>query len=124
MAELEAADSIARGEKEAAALRTKTRMLVGSQRAAAAAGGVDVNRGDIADIQTETEKLGAIDEATIKSNAYREAFGHKVEAQNYGSQGAYTGIAARTGVRNTILTSGYQFAAQTARDFYTYRGKA
>lgn len=110
MADIQAADAISRGDREALKLRGQTRRLIGSQRAAQAAGGVDINRGDALDIQAETASLGAADELTIKNNAYREAFGYKAQALSYGAQGAYAGLAARNSIQNTILTGGFQFA--------------
>lgn len=111
--EMQAEDALARGERDVQAARRKTAGLIGSQRAALAAQGVDIGRGDAADIQLETAELGAMDELTIRNNAYREAFGFRTQALQFGSQGAFAGIAARAGISQTILTGGAQFASGT-----------
>lgn len=106
IAELEAADAEARGSKEAAQVRRKGEQVQGAQRASFAAQGVDVNSGSAADLQAETAYLTKQDEITVTNNAWREAWGYKVQASNYRGQGAMTRAGARNQAANTILTAG------------------
>lgn len=97
--ERSADDAIARGNEEAMALRRRTRLLVGEQRAAAAAQGLDVNVGAAADLQEQAAAFGAYDEATIRRNAYREAWGIRTQAGNQRMEGSY----ARRGATNQAI---------------------
>ena len=54
VANMQAKDAIARGETAVDVNRTKTRVMIGAQRAAAASGGVDVNSGSALDVRKET----------------------------------------------------------------------
>lgn len=96
LAEQAAKDAIARGDIEAGRVRSATRQTVGSQRAALAAQGIDINTGSAADVQSDTTRIGALDELTTKNNAAREAFGYTVQAWNERQQGEL----ARLGSRN------------------------
>src|SRR5690606_9108050 len=68
--------------------------LLGSQRAAAAASGVVVGEGSVADIAADTAALAAEDVVTIRANAWREAWGHRVQAQDYRGQSEMTRLAS------------------------------
>ncbi len=95
VAEQQAADAIARGAEEEAYHRAGVRKLIGAQRAAIGASGVDIGSGSALDVQLESARLGAIDEITIRNNAAREAWGYKVEAVNYRSQAILGKYAAK-----------------------------
>lgn len=95
-------DALARGNEEAIASRRRTRLLVGEQRAAAAAQGLDVNTGVARDLQDQAYQHGLADEATIRKNAWREAWGIRTQAGNQRAEGRY---ARRAGVNNAIGTS-------------------
>lgn len=116
-ADQQALDAERRGVEGAQRVDTQTRTLVGSQRAALAASGVDANVGSGAEIQGETQALGALDELTIKNNAAREAFGYKVEAQNYRSGAQFARAGAQNAAQSyrnqswaTLLGGGLQVA--------------
>lgn len=94
-------DALARGGEEALAVRRRGRQLVGDQRAAAAAQGLDVNQGAAADLQEQAATFAAQDEATVRKNAWREAYGIRSQAGNQRMQGRY---AQRTGTNNAIGT--------------------
>ncbi len=57
--------------------------LLGQQRAAAAANGVDVNVGSAADLQADTVAFGRLDDLTIRNNAEREALGFEAQGTNF-----------------------------------------
>ena len=118
LADAQAADASVRGEQEAARFRGQVRSLVGSQRAGLAAQGIEVNDGSAAAVQDEAVRLGAEDEATLRNNARREAWGFKVDAYNLRQTGDLTlaagrnqAAALRTARFGTLLTGASNLAS-------------
>ncbi len=105
-AEDAAIDSERRGYSNANKAITEARKLKGSQRAAYAASGVDVNYGSAARVQNETEFQGELDALTIKTNAFRESLGYKMKALDYRTQGEMAKISGDAQARSTLLTGG------------------
>jgi hypothetical protein len=98
VSERRAADALARGEQEAGERRLKTRQLLGSQRAALAGNNVDLQDGTALDLVGDTAMFGQVDEARIRQNAAREAWGFRVDATNSRAAGAgarFSGDMAR-----------------------------
>jgi hypothetical protein len=83
ISEGKARDSLQRGEREEQAVRLGTAQLKGTQTAAVAANGVDLTSDTAVAILTSTDVLGELDANTVKANALREAWGHRIEAVNY-----------------------------------------
>lgn len=106
LAEFEAEDAIRRGGRAANQKKKETKQVIGSQRAALAAQGIEIDSGSAADIQESTAAIGAMDAITIKNNAYREAYGLKTQALNFGSQAAFSRISGEASARNTLLAGG------------------
>lgn len=104
IANVQAKDAIYRGDKEAKQYVAKAQQAVGTQRATLAAQGVDVSSGSALDIQEETAGQGALGALTIRNNAWREAWGYKVQSENYAQQGFLAREAAQSGARATMLT--------------------
>lgn len=82
------------GEVNAQANDRKTAAMIGRQRAAYAAGGLDVNSGSPLDIQADTADFGRLNSLTIRNNAERQAYGYQANAnlddasaKNYESAG-------------------------------------
>lgn len=100
--EASADQAVERGNEEARGVRRRTRLLVGEQRAAAAAQGLDVSTGAPADLQEQAAAFGAADEATIRRNALDEAWGIRTQASNQRQAGRY---ARREGTNSAIGTS-------------------
>lgn len=73
-------DARARGRKDSDLQRIRTSQMIGTQRAAGAASGGDVNQGSNAIMQEDTAMLGEFDALTIENNAAREAYGYEVQA--------------------------------------------
>lgn len=139
MAEFQAGGAIERGDWEslmvlrkgkrlAFAVRRAGRRTVGEQKAAFAAQGIQIDSGSAGDIVTETElaseidqieirRAAEIDALTIKNNAWREAWGYKEQASQYGTASALTSSAASTRARNTLLTGGMQALAFSANAY-------
>jgi len=62
--------------------RLQTAQLEGRQKAAIAANGIDLSFGSPLDTIVDTAKMGEIDALNVRSNAYREAYGYKVQGTN------------------------------------------
>lgn len=93
LAKLNAEDAIARGQQAESRHRLQVRGMVGSQRAALAAQGLDISSGTALDIQSETAYMGELDAQTIRNNAAREAYGIKTNSM-------LSQMAARNTARN------------------------
>jgi len=81
LAEEQAKDALARGREAEMALRRKSRGLAGSQRAAFASQGLDINSGSARDVVQNDMALGELDALTIRNNAQREALGFRKQAE-------------------------------------------
>jgi hypothetical protein len=99
-------DALRRGEEMAGRVRANARKVQGSQRAALAAQGIDVNSGSAIDLQDETYTMGEKDAMTVSNNAWREAWGYRVEANNATMRGELAKASADNEARNTLLTGG------------------
>lgn len=109
IAEWQAQDALTRGQKAEQTQRLKTARLAGTQRATMAARGVALEEGSPLAILEDTEFMGERDAQTLRENAAREAWGHRVQASNYGSDAsmlAYraSAISPETEAMNTLLT--------------------
>jgi hypothetical protein len=103
-------DAIVRGEKDAAKIKTDARRLTGAQRAAMAASGINPDEGSGLDIQSDTAALSAADALTVRNNAWREAWGLRVQAANYTAGGQFASSAGNNAARASIISGGLQTA--------------
>jgi hypothetical protein len=108
MSTMQAEDSIRRGDIDARNYQKEVDQMIGSQRVAYAAQGVDVDFGSAAAIQEETRMQGAIDALKIRNNAWREAWGYRVEANNSTFAGEFAKIEGKSAAKQTLLTGGMQ----------------
>lgn len=125
VADLQAEDAIDRGRYEEDRFRSQIDQFIGTQRATQAASGTDVNFGSNVDVQADTAYLGELDALAIRTNAYREAWGYRVEgidnraramiARKSGVQAAEAGkVAARAAYwqgAGTIIGAGTSLLA-------------
>lgn len=122
LAEMQADDAIARGREDESRHRITSKGIIGAQRLGFAAAGVDISDPDsTASAVTEnTAALSEIDALTIRSNAAREAWGYRRQAEN----SRYSGKVARMegdnramssiiGGASTVLYNKYGFNAPT-----------
>ena len=86
VAELQSVEAVERGKVEADKFRSRTRVLVGEQRAGISAGNVDVGYGSAVDVQADATFLGELDALTLRTNAAREAWGYRVQAEDLTTQ--------------------------------------
>lgn len=108
IAEMQAVDAIARGRESERRFRQDVSGLVGAERAALAAQGIEVDTGDALQIQEDTAALGELDALTIRNNAAREAWGYRVQAADYRAQGELARTEGTFGAFSTLLTGGAQ----------------
>jgi hypothetical protein len=77
--------------------RFKTAQAIGSQRAALASQGGDINSGSPLDIAGDSVRAGEFDAQTIRNNAAMQAYGFRVQSANAGAQSnLYSASAANT----------------------------
>ncbi len=121
ISEIKAKDAIERGQKDSNALRKKSNQFIGSQRVAAAASGADVDKGVSLELQTEAKVMSELDMMTITNNAWREAWGYRVEANDTRGQGRFAQMAAKSEAKQTMLTGGLQALSYGAQSAYHYK---
>lgn len=122
IAEGQARDSLQRGEREEQNLRLSTAQLKGTQTASIAANGVDLTSDTAVAILTSTDVLGEVDANTIKSNALREAWGHRLEAVNLRGSAATNRATAKSlspigAAVGTLLTE----ASKVGSSYYGFK---
>lgn len=125
--DMQAQDAKDRGDKKAQEVKTQAKKLIGSQRAAMAAQGLDLDQDDALAIQQETAEFGAVDAQTIKNNAWQEAWGYRVQAQDYRNKGVFANITAKQKAKATILTTGLNIMntfAQSGKSTPRYQTQA
>lgn len=101
-------DARRRGAREADQMRLDTQQLIGTQRAAQAASGGEVNTGTNAIIQQDTAQFGELDALTIANNAAREAYGYEVEATGLQSQAKAVSKAGKRAPIQGLLSGAIQ----------------
>jgi hypothetical protein len=117
LADLQADDAIARGETDLQAQLRQTKVLSGAQRASMAAQGIDLGMGSAQDIGLETKTLGAMDALQLRNNAFREAFGYRVQATEAAHRGRMARISSRSQARSGLITGGMRAVSDLAQGF-------
>jgi hypothetical protein len=117
-------DAINRGEREAQNSMRERSAMIGKQRAALAANGVDLNQGSALDLLASTEFLGQEEVNTIQSNAAREAWGYEIQGANYSNNSSFErwkarnaspGKAGAMAGASSLLSSASSYAMSKAR---------
>jgi hypothetical protein len=121
IAGVRAADAIKRGGEAVGDYKIQAEKLKGSQVAALAAQGIEIDSGSAAEIRYETDKQIDTDIMRIKNNAWREAWGYKVEANNLSIESEMTGMSAKNRSQATLL-SGSLSAIDYGIRAYTSKG--
>ena len=96
VAKQDAQYATAAGEVEATNSGLRTRAEVGSTRAGMAAGNVDVNTGSGARVLKSETEIGQENQATIRANAAKRAYGFDVKAASDTASAGALDIAATT----------------------------
>lgn len=106
-ARLASEDALARGDIESAIRAQDTSALVGAQRAALAAKGLDPNTGSAVELQADAIAQGKFDQLRILNNAQREALGFDQQEQDFAFAAQAGQAAAKDiGKAATIATFG------------------
>ena len=106
LADIKGGDAVAQGELDSKELGKFGEKVKGAQRASYAGQGVNVNTGVAKAAQENTGFMTELDQAKIKNNAWREAWGYKVEAANGVAQAGFTRQAGANAARNTLVAAG------------------
>ena len=93
--DMKAEDSLKRGGVAEDIQRNKVNQVVGTQRAGMGASGVVVDSGSGGKVLQQTAAMGEMDAQTIRSNAMRESWGYKTEADNLRQQALAAGMMQR-----------------------------
>ncbi|MEK9754489.1 MAG: hypothetical protein VW338_14945 [Rhodospirillaceae bacterium] len=132
VADRQAADALERGKVSELNYRREVSRLAGRQKAVLAGNGVVVDQGSALDILGDTAELGELDALTIRSNAEREAYGYRVQGNNFeadarlaqargsaaasaGTFGAITGLLSGAG---SVANKWYGFQKEKVPGFY------
>lgn len=115
----QAEDAQRRGEEEAQRIRRQAAMLKGQQRARAAAGGLDLGVGSIAELQDQTDFFAQVDQNTARRNADLESWQARAQAANFRAEGANARAAGTTGAFSTLLST----AGSVADKWYSFNPK-
>ena len=115
MADRAAQDAITKGEEQVNDIRRKTKQLVGEQRAAFAAQGIDINSGSAADVQEDSHFWGVQDELTARNNAFLESYGYKMKALNLRTQAEVTRVSSDYKYRLGLIQTGMDMGEKAAK---------
>ncbi len=88
LADKQAKNVLEAGQREEQKQMAITQKLVGKQKAAFAANGIDVGFGSALDTMVDTVKLGEVDRLTIRTSTYRNYDDTRNQAVAYRNQGA------------------------------------
>jgi hypothetical protein len=104
--------------------RLKTAQVIGSQRAALASQGGDINSGSPLDIQGDAARAGETDALTIRSNTARAVWNDNLQGMGYGNQASLLSMNAANsmaslpyGIGSTLLGG----ASSTASNWLKYK---
>lgn len=112
ISKLKAKQAIEAGDVMASRKNVQTRGAVGEIRAQGAGSGIDINSGSSKIRQIETTTAGAIDEATIRNNAMRAAWGYETQVIQDTFQGQFSSLTAKSQAVQSIATGGINAIAQ------------
>lgn len=117
VAEIQAQDALMRGDEEAARVRRQSQQMVGAQRTAFSAKGLDLGAGSVADELDKTDFFGEVDRATTRDNAKREAWSRRAQRNQFQFEAATRRPAQEAAL--SLMGS----AGQVADRWYSYKGK-
>jgi hypothetical protein len=117
LSDVAAVDAEQRGSKQAGEARMKGTDIVGEQRLATAASGVEVGVGTSAQLAEDTRAAAELDAQTIKANAAREAWGFRTQGTDFRTQGAQAEARGNYGAVASLLEGGSN-TANLAAKFY------
>lgn len=122
LSDQQAEDAIERGRQESNVSRRKTNAQAASQKVAAAAMGLDISEGSPAEAIEQTRAVGAVEEMNIRTNAWREAWGYRVQSANQRMEGDMAKIAGDGKRTQTLIAGGMQAISYGAAGIQAGRG--
>ena len=110
------------GERMEQAQQLKTANLMGDQRAAMAANGVDLGTGSASEVLATTKFMGENDALTIRDNTARQAWALREQGKGYGAEaGADSAISGSIDPFMTASTSLLTEGSRVAASWYNYK---
>jgi hypothetical protein len=112
---VQAEDAIRRGDLEAQNQMRQSRQMVGAQRAAYSARGLDISTGTPSDVIEQTDFFGQSDAATARTNARKEAWAYRTQQAGFqGEASAQNPMMAATasllGSAGSVANKWYSFS--------------
>lgn len=104
-------DALARGAVEEGQARDRARAVMGAQRAALAANGLDATTGTGSQLLTDTAGMAEFDALTVRNNAMKQAYGLNVQSTNLLAEGRAAKVAGTNAAIGSLLTAGSQAAS-------------
>lgn len=112
----QAQDAYKRGDKSAGKLGEAAKQFQGEQKVAVSPG-VKSTKGSAARMISQTDKAAVEDQLTIRTNAIREAWGHRIQAAEYKGAARMTKLAAKNEIYQTAISGGAQFAKDAMKSY-------
>lgn len=106
IAEAQAQDALDRGREAEQEARLAGRQVIGAQRAGFAGQGVVLDEGTPLEIQLQTVAQAERDALTERNNAMREAWGFRVQRDQFGAHAAAIRSSSRFRTASTLVTGG------------------
>lgn len=120
---LMAEEALARGDRAAGDVVGAGREAAGQARTYAAAQGIKVGVGSAAQIQSAIQEVTDRDAITARNNAWREAWGYRMQAVQATGAGKMAEIAASAASSNTLLTGGLNALNYGIRAAWGFSGR-
>ena len=103
IAEQNARFELEKGNVQAENQNYKTRALLGTQKAAQGASGIDVNSGSPLDVRTSAVELGHLDALTILNNASARAAGLRATGSNFTAEAGLDTMKASNAMSSSLI---------------------
>lgn len=120
--EVQREELLAQAQEDQTEMAKQIQGMLGSQRVALAAQGIDVDSDVALQIQEETREVGRQDLMALKNNAWRKAWGIEVEQMNLRQSATMGVIGAQMGASATLATGGAQALATGLQNFDKIKG--
>jgi len=117
--ESNAQTSLLAGQRQEQNVRLRTAQLKSTQRASMAANGIDLGSDTALNVLTTTDYMGEVDALQTATNAVRQAWGYRTNAQNFASEAAMKRASA-SGIdpNSSYMTSLLGNAGTVATNWY------
>lgn len=91
------------GQVDAENQKVSTGQVIGAQKAAQAANGVDIGSGSALDVRTSAAELGELDALTIRNNAENKAKNYEAQATLFQMEGKADALSGWLGAASSIV---------------------